>query len=298
MKRILILGAYGMLGHKLLHVLDESPDCEVLATCRVRHTAGERFEKRFGHLIIDGVTAQNLESISKTIDSFRPDVLVNCIGIIKQLKEAKDPIPSIEINALFPHRLQKICVETGVRLVHMSTDCVFDGQRGSYTEDDCPSPRDLYGRTKLLGEIIDPPALTLRTSIIGHELSRGASLLDWFLSQKSPVNGFTRAIYTGLPTVVMARVIKTLAFRSEPLTGLFQVASEPISKYELLRLVAADYGRTIGIHPETSFHCDRSLRGDRFTAATDLSFPPWSGLVRLMRDDYEQCDYYRKETRT
>ncbi|MDK3155398.1 SDR family oxidoreductase [Kamptonema cortianum] len=295
MTRILVLGAYGMLGHKLLHVLAESANCDVVATCRSRRHAADPFERAFGHLIVEGVAAQDPVTVERVLKEVRPDVVVNCIGIIKQLKAAKDAITSIEVNSLFPHRLARLCSSSGARLVHLSTDCVFDGSRGAYVETDNPTPTDLYGRSKLLGELVELPALTLRTSIIGHELARGVSLVDWFLSQSGTVKGFTRAIYTGFPTIVLAGLIRDLILRSEPLFGLYQAASTPISKFELLKLVATAYGCIHDIRPSNDFHCDRSLKADRLTAATGFCPAPWPELVQLMQQDYQRCDYYRKE---
>jgi dTDP-4-dehydrorhamnose reductase len=190
----------------------------------------------------------------------------------------------VRVNALFPHLLAERCAERDIRMVHISTDCVFSGHRGRYTEDDFPDPADFYGRSKLLGEVAQGGALTLRTSIIGHELGTGRSLVDWFLSQRDHVRGFRRAIYSGLTTTEFARMLETVVLPSAQLHGLMHVASDPISKFDLLRLVADIYGWHGTIEPYDDFACDRSLRADRFRAATGYHPPSWPSMIAAMKD--------------
>jgi dTDP-4-dehydrorhamnose reductase len=188
------------------------------------------------------------------------------------------------VNAMLPHRLSRYCATQGSRLVHISTDCVFAGTRGNYRESDTPDATDLYGQSKLIGEVRDERhAITLRSSIIGHELQSRYALIDWFLSQQDRVRGYTRAIFSGVPVAEMARIIGEIVLPRPELHGLYHVAAAPVSKYELLRLVAAEYGKTIEIVPDDSVVIDRSLNGDRFTHATGYVAPPWPDLVRLMR---------------
>ena len=280
--KILILGAYGMLGHKLF--LTFSKRFDTFATCR-------SFHKKWSHILpkdrlFADVHADNFDSVIRAVQSVAPDVVINCIGIVKQLDAAKDPIIAITINALFPHHLALICKNAGARLIHFSTDCVFNGVKGNYTEDNPSDANDLYGRTKFLGELNFPHCVTLRTSIIGHELNGRLGLIDWFLSQEGKVRGFTRAIYTGFPTVEIARIIAEYVIPNEDLSGLYQVSSSPISKYELLRLVADQYNKLIEIEPYAEFSCDRSLDSSRFRTATGYSPPSWEELVTLMHDDF------------
>lgn len=280
--KILILGAYGMLGHKLFLMLSKRFD--TFATCR-------SFHKKYSHILpkerlFPDVHADNFDSVIRAVQSVAPDVVINCIGIVKQLDAAKDPITAITINALFPHHLALICKNAGARLIHFSTDCVFNGVKGNYTEDDPSDANDLYGRTKFLGELSFPHCVTLRTSIIGHELNGRLGLIDWFLSQEGKVRGFTKAIYTGFPTVEMARIIAEYVIPNEDLSGLYQVSSSPISKYELLRLVADQYNKRIEIEPYAEFSCDRSLDSSRFRATTGYRPPSWEELVTLMHDDF------------
>lgn len=235
-----------------------------------------------------GVDATDFTQLGRLLCEVRPDAVLNCVGIIKQLKEAKSPIPSITINSLLPHRVAEICGDIGARLVHFSTDCVFSGRKGGYLESDRPDAEDLYGRTKLLGEVSEySHAVTLRSSIIGWELGTQHSLLEWFLAQEGKkIRGFRRAIFSGLTTVEMARVVEGVLERSEPLHGLWQVASAPISKFDLLTLVRDRFKVQVEIEPHDDFHCDRSLCADRFNAAMNYVPPSWDRMI----GELAQCD--------
>lgn len=280
--KILILGATGMLGHTLLRDLSRRDNLSVHATARSKEGLSHWFAPELLERIHAPVDADDFDSVMRTLEEVRPDVVINCIGVIKQLAGAKDPLACITINALFPHRLAKECGRVGARLIHISTDCVFSGKKGMYMESDFPDCDDLYGRTKLLGEVDYPHAVTLRTSIIGHELNSCVSLIDWFLAQTGMVKGFARAIYSGFPTVEMARIIADVVIPRPELCGLYHVSSEPISKYDLLCLVREQYGKDIEIVPDHDFLCDRSLDSSRFRAATGYVPPAWVELVELM----------------
>jgi dTDP-4-dehydrorhamnose reductase len=238
--------------------------------------------------------ATNIHSFEKFIQEEKFDVVINCIGIIKQQKAAYEAITSIEINSLFPHKISKICNEVGTRFIHISTDCVFSGNRGQYTETDEPDATDLYGKTKELGEVVEN-ALTIRTSIIGHEISSQLSLVNWFLSQHESVNGYQKAIYTGLPTVHLAKVIAEIIENYPMLTGLFQVASDPINKYELLNLIAKIYKKDIAIIPYDQFVNDKSLLSDKFKKETNISIPSWEELIMEMQQDFTQYESFYKK---
>lgn len=288
--KVLILGATGMLGHTLLTKLSERSTLDVHGTARSREGLQNWFSSEILGRISTGTDADNFDSVLRVLGEVRPDVVVNCIGIIKQLPVAKDPVISIGINALFPHRLALACKAAGARLIHISTDCVFRGDKGRYTEDDQSDAEDLYGRSKFLGEVVESHCVTLRTSIIGHELKGGHGLIDWFLSQDGPVNGFTNAIYTGFPTAEMVRIIADYVLPNPDLHGLYQVASAPISKYDLLKLVATRYGRSTMIQPQDTFFCDRSLDGARFAAATGYAAPEWPDMVDAMWHEYREME--------
>jgi len=282
---VLILGASGMLGHTLLRQLAKRGELDVYATVRSQG-ALDGMPEGLREKIIGDVDADNFDSVQRVLAEVNPDVTINCIGVIKQLAAAKDPLISIYINALFPHRLALACKTVGSRLFHFSTDCVFSGRKGNYTEDDYADADDLYGRTKFLGELDCPHCVTLRTSIIGHELQGHHSLIDWFLAQKGQVNGYTGAIYTGFPTVEMARIIAEYVIPNASLSGLYHVSSAPISKYELLCLVAEIYGKQIEVIPFDDFSCDRSLDSCRFRSIATYTPPSWFELVETMHDNF------------
>jgi dTDP-4-dehydrorhamnose reductase len=205
--------------------------------------------------------------------------VINAIGVVKQRHAAKESIASIETNALFPHRLALACRESNARLVHLSTDCVFSGRRGRYAEDDFPDADDLYGRTKLLGEVGDTGCVTLRTSIIGLELSRRKSLVEWFLAQRGPIRGYRRAIYTGFTTLEMARIVERVLQHLPARSGVYQASSAPIDKYRLLVMLRDRLGRDLPIEPDDDFHCDRSLLSPRFQADFAYTPPDWPQMI-------------------
>jgi dTDP-4-dehydrorhamnose reductase len=212
--------------------------------------------------------------------------MINCIGIVKQAEAAKDPVTSIEINALFPHRLARLCQERGIRLIHISTDCVFSGRKGDYSENDLSDAEDLYGRTKFLGEVSGKGCLTLRTSMIGREIETSNGLIEWFLSQEGKtIDGYTGAIFSGFTTNALAEIITNIIYKQSELHGVWHVASAPISKFDLLLLVKQIYGLNIKIEPNQSVVCDRSLNADRFRKTTGFVPPTWHDMIEQMYRD-------------
>lgn len=278
---VLVVGASGMLGSAVMRLLAISPGYRVYGSVRsdsfLRH-----IPKEFHEHVITGVDATNTDNLHRLFDETQPDVVINCIGLVKQLCEASDPLLCIPINSILPHRIARLSKLIGARLVHVSTDCVFSGAKGSYTEADFPDATDLYGRSKLLGEVDYSHSVTLRTSIIGHELNSARSLINWFLLQKGEVQGFTRAVFSGLPTVEFAKVVRDFVIPNPQLQGLYHLSSSPISKYDLLKLVAKIYNRSILLTPSNEPVIDRSLDSTRFREATGYNPPSWPTLIRLM----------------
>lgn len=281
--KVLVLGASGMLGNAALRFFAESRGFEAFGTVRSSRSAKLLPSAVQPYLII-GVDVENTDNLLTVFGKVQPDVVINCTGLVKQLSEAGDPLAAIPINSLLPHRLARLCAVCGSRLVHMSTDCVFSGSTGMYKEDDFPDAKDLYGRSKFLGEVDYPNAITLRTSIIGHELQGARSLVGWFLAQSGPVRGFRRAVFSGLPTVEIARLIRDFVLPNPNLHGLYHVSADPINKYDLLRLVADAYGESIAIEADDSFVIDRSLDSSRFRLATGFQPKPWPELVSSMKE--------------
>lgn len=286
-EKILILGANGMLGHTLFYYFINHKK-DVWATLRNKKNLHQTFSEAMQKRIFLDVDVAQLKGIEKVIAELSPTLVINCIGIIKQLPSAKDSITSIQINALLPHQLAEICKKVKARLIQISTDCVFSGDKGNYKEEDFSDAHDLYGRTKYLGELDYEHTLTLRTSIIGHELKEHkVSLIDWFLSQEGSINGFKKALYTGFPTIEIARIIDEYVLKNPNLHGLYHVSSDVISKYDLLNLVKDVYKKNIEIKEEENFVIDRSLNSKRFQKATGYNPPSWDELIKRMYQDYK-----------
>jgi dTDP-4-dehydrorhamnose reductase len=284
---ILILGGAGMLGHKLFqHLREQHPE----TYCTIRGSIhDDRLAKvglfHTGH-VVENIDATDFPIVEQLLLDMTPKVVINCIGIVKQRQEAKKVVPSIIINALLPHQLAQICDRWGGRLIHFSTDCVFSGKRGNYQEEDFADAEDVYGRTKYLGEVTTGRAITLRTSIIGRELLHQDSLLEWFLRQdRKCISGYTRAMYSGITTNYMARVVQNLIDELPDVCGLYQVTSKTISKYDLLVLLCQAYKLDVDITPDPNFVCDRSMKGDKFSRATGYVCPPWPELVAELAND-------------
>ncbi|MDD5394692.1 MAG: SDR family oxidoreductase [Thiothrix sp.] len=279
--RILILGVSGMLGNTMIRVLSEKVDWQVYGTVR-SESAKQFFHPEISKRLFSGVDVEQHDSLVDAFIQVRPHVVINCIGLIKQLADVENPLNAIPINTLLPHRLTKLCNLSGARLVHISTDCIFSGDKGYYHESDQSDAKDLYGKSKFLGEVAYPNTITLRTSIIGHELQSRHSLVDWFLSQQQHCNGYTKAIFSGLPTVVLAQIIRDVVIPHAELSGLYHVAAKPINKFDLLKLIANVYGKIINIIPDDKLVIDRSLDATRFHLATGYIAPEWPELIQLM----------------
>ena len=284
--RVLILGGSGMLGHAVFRHLSQDPKLEVYATIRNPLAKKDFSAAQHKHILI-GVDVENTRSLSATIKRIKPAVVINCIGIVKQLEDSHDALKSIPINALLPHQLANICQMTGARLILISTDCVFSGRKGNYTELDFADCEDLYGRSKLLGEIANSPhVLTIRTSIIGHEIASKNGLLEWFLSQKGEVSGFKNAIFSGLTTTELARILKDIILHEKNLFGLFHVSTKPISKYDLLQLIAKIYQKNIKIKPRSEPKINRSLSSRVFSKKTGYKTKSWPVLIQEMLTEF------------
>jgi len=282
-----------MLGHKLWQTFARRFDAVVTFRGKPESYAGiGLFDPARA---IGGLAADDADSWASRLADLRPDVVVNCIGVVKQDSAAKDPITSITVNSLFPHKIARACREIGARFIHVSTDCVFSGRRGNYSEDDVPDAEDLYGRTKLLGEVIEPGCLTIRTSMIGRELSGAHGLIEWFLSQENAsVRGFRRAVFSGFTTLALAQVLADIIEQQSGLSGLYHVAAEPISKFDLLSLVRDVYGVKVEIEPDETFLCDRSLNSTRFREATGFVAPAWPEMIQAMHEDQTPYEDIRR----
>jgi dTDP-4-dehydrorhamnose reductase len=282
--RVLILGANGMAGHKLWQVLSKKFD--TWATVRTLNQAAFEAGLLDPKRLLQNVDVFHLDTIEQVIARVTPDVVVNAIGVIKQRSIVKDSVATITINALFPHQLASMCCERGARLIHISTDCVFSGRKGNYNENDIADAEDLYGRSKLLGEVTAVNCLTLRTSLIGPELGTRNGLIEWFLSNRGKaVRGYTHAIFSGFPTIVFADLVATVIAEQPALTGRFHLSSDPISKYDLIRLAGDIYKIPVEIEPCADVRIDRSLDSSRFRSITGFAPQRWPEMMALMAAD-------------
>lgn len=283
--RVLVLGVTGMLGSAVYRVFSQNDEYEVWGT--LRGSTGKRhFSAESQVNLISGIDVLDHDVLVAILNKVKPDVVINCIGLIKQLADANDPLSALPINAMLPHRLAHLCELLGARLIQVSTDCVFSGRAGMYTEEAFSDATDLYGKSKYIGELHNHEnAITLRTSIIGHELESQYALIDWFLAQEGMIKGYSKAIFSGLPTVELARVIRDYVLPQSNLMGLYHVSAEPIDKMSLLKLVAGTYGKDIQIIPNEDVQIDRSLDSVRFRQATGYVPLTWPEMIQNM---YEQ----------
>nr|WP_320161337.1 SDR family oxidoreductase [uncultured Methanoregula sp.] len=292
--KILILGATGMLGHKLMQVLSQEHTVAGTIRRNAQVLADNRIFSKID--ILGDIRADNIKTIDTAISTVHPDVIINCIGIVKQLPAAQDPLQSIAINALFPHQLAALCRSKNIRMIHMSTDCVFSGRRGNYREDDNSDAEDLYGKTKYLGEVDYPGCLTIRTSIIGRELDTTHGLIEWFMDHEGrTVSGYKNAVFSGLTTKALSEIIAQIVDEYPALHGVYQVASDPVSKYDLLNLVKKTYGMTITIEPDETVVNNRSLNPDKFRKETNIKIPSWEYMIDQMYRDPTPYTTIREE---
>ena len=282
-KSVLVLGASGMLGNAVMRYFSERGVHRVIGSVRSEESK-RLLPAALQAKVLIGADVEKADNLSRLFEEAHPQVVINCIGLVKQLEHADDPIAALTVNALLPHKLACLCAIAGARLVHISTDCVFSGERGMYLETDACDAKDLYGRAKYLGEVAYPHTITLRTSMIGHELNSAHALIGWFLSQPGAIRGFAKAVFSGLPTVELARIMHDFVIPNERLSGVYHVSSEPIDKYSLLNKVAEAYGKQIQIARDETTVIDRSLDSSRFKNATGYSPPDWSELIRRMRE--------------
>ena len=278
---IVVVGATGLIGSAVFRRLSSNDRFDVIGT--IRNSSDKRFFSSLQSVKLrTRFQASAFHKWNEIFKKFRPDVVINCLGITKHLEGGNDPLVTIPINSFFPHYLNSLCQGHGARLIHISSDCVFSGSKGDYLECDLPDAEDVYGRSKALGEINQGPAITLRTSTIGYELNSAVGLLNWFLGQKGSCQGFKNAYFSGVPTVELARIIEQYVIPNPELRGLYHIGASKIAKFDLLTQIAREYGKKIEIIPDVSFKIDRSLNSDRFYAVTGYKPPSWKQLIKDM----------------
>jgi dTDP-4-dehydrorhamnose reductase len=291
--KILIIGGTGMLGHKAVQILQKKFDTYV--TVRNQFSEIERFEIFEKAHTFTEVEIENSDALRNIIDDIKPVFIINAVGIIKQLESSKNVIKTLTVNSIFPHKLAEAAAENGAKVITVSTDCVFRGDKGNYKEEDISDAIDLYGKSKYLGELYADHCLTLRTSIIGREIGSEHSLVEWFLSNRGgKVKGFTNAIYSGFPTIVLVEIMSNLIAQKTKLHGLYHLASRPINKYELIKLINEKFNAGVEIEPFADFYIDRSLNAEKFQKAAGFAVPEWKTMIERMADDPTPYDHWRK----
>jgi dTDP-4-dehydrorhamnose reductase len=279
---ILVLGATGLLGSAMYRRLSTILGASVSGTIRTE-AARLRFAPALRDGLVVGGDLEQNEGLTALFTAVQPDVVVNCLAVGRPLPP--DPMRSILVYSVLPQRLSVLCRRVNARLIQISSDGVFAGSRGGYTEDDLPDATDVYGVAKQLGEVVGSHAINLRTSIIGHELQPGSGLIDWFLAQHGSCRCFTRAIFSGFPTVVLADVVKDQVIPRPELHGIYHLATAPISKFNLLKLVAERYGKEIDLIADDRASPDRSLVSTQFQQVTGYHAPEWPVLIDAMYSD-------------
>jgi len=286
--RVLVLGAGGMIGHQvwqkcLENFAPEQVGC-TLHKGQEHYTQYAIFKKG---QIFDHLDLIDFAELQKVLKKFKPTYVINAVGVTRRKKEIQNINLAFEINSLFPHRLALWAAKNNARVIQFGTDCVFEGEKGNYSEDDIPTATDTYGKSKFLGEIYYPNSLTLRLSMIGRELEGKTELLEWFLSQKGKaVRGFTKAKYSGLTTnFVASEVVKIIKSKSD-LHGLYQMSGEPISKYDLLKMINEIFNVKAAISPFDDYVSDKTLLSDKYSAKTGFKSPSWEKLLLEIYNDH------------
>ena len=277
--KVMIFGAGGMLGNTLIKTISRDKNYKVYGTLRKDINY---LDQNNSIKIFKNITCERKNEWREILIKIKPDIVINCIGVVKQLKESNDPQLSIFINSLFPHQLHNVCKEINSKLIHISTDCVFSGKKGLYSEDDNPDAADLYGRSKLLGEVNSENSLTIRTSLIGHSINSNHGLIDWFLNQNSKIKGYRKAIFSGLTTLELSKVIYKYLLINNSLNGIIHISSLPISKFDLLNLVSRIYKKSIFISPDDNLIIDRSLNSRKFIKQTGYIPSSWEKMIEEM----------------
>lgn len=268
MHKILVVAAKGMAGHVITKQLQQDPNLQVLGITR------------------EDYDLKDHSKLCSTIAEFKPDTVINCAGILVQ--KSKDNLSeAIYINSYLPNALDQLSKTLCFKLIHISTDCVFNGKKGRYTEQDTPDATDNYGRTKALGEIINSQNLTIRTSIIGPEIkSNGTGLLHWFLNQSGQINGFNHALWSGVTTIELAKFIRHVITNSEAasITGLYHLTNNTtINKYDLLNLFKNTFNtKHIDIKADDKYSVDKSFINTRNDICTSYKVPSYYQMVKDM----------------
>ena len=276
--KILVLGASGLIGRTIYHHLRGYPQYDVIGTLR----ANGPYKKRQNNQLKYNIDALDFNKLSALVHEVKPSQIINCIGVTKHVQAQSDSTTLIQLNSVLPHFLAKLSNIVNARLIHISTDCVFSGQTGNYSDEDSTDALDIYGKSKALGELTDVRNLTIRTSTIGHEFGTQHGLLEWFLAQHETCLGYRSAIFSGLPTITLAKILAESVIPRSDLTGLYNLSSHPINKFDLLNKIKFQYQKDIEILPSDDLKINRSLNSDVLKSKIGLVVPTWDELITEM----------------
>lgn len=283
--KVLILGCTGMLGNAITRYLIDKKNIDLIGTYKdkskfklLKYKIKDKYYSKF-------IYQKNLKKnlIINLIKKTKPDYVLNCIGMIKQVKTSKKMMFSL--NASFPKMLENLSNEFNFNLIHLSTDCVFSGKKGFYTEKSKVDAVDMYGKSKIMGELSGNKSLTIRTSIIGNELISSNGLLEWFLNSKKNVNGFTNCYFSGFPTIVLSKIIYKNFLRKKklPINGIIHLSSLKISKYDLLKKIKKIYNLKVKIYKNNYLKIDRSLNSIKFKSKFKFKSDSWNLMIKEMK---------------
>jgi dTDP-4-dehydrorhamnose reductase len=278
--KILILGITGMLGNSMFRFFSNKNTFDVYGTSRSKTPIN--FFKHVNDKIFYGIDFKDQKKFFDFLVKIKPDVVINCVGITKHKKNINNHLEIVKINTLLPLHMELLAKELNFRFIHISTDCVFSGTKGNYLESDFADAIDFYGRSKFLGEVNGVNCITLRTSIIGHEIETNYGLLNWFLKQNDCVYGFRNAIFSGITTLELSKIISDIILPKSDLDGLYHISSKAINKFDLLTLISAQYNKNIEILPNNDFVIDRSLNSKKFRILTGYEAPEWKSMIKEM----------------
>jgi dTDP-4-dehydrorhamnose reductase len=267
--KILLLGSDGMLGH-VVRIYFEEKGYDVVCTTRRDKNSKLYFD------ISDSVSG-----INKIIEETKPDILINCIGILNKVAEENKAL-AVLINSFLPHYLDELSIKKGIKFIHVSTDCVFDGEDGEYTEDSRKNATNFYGQSKALGEVINDKSVTLRTSIVGPDPNpNGIGLFQWFMNQSGSTSGYDKVIWTGVTTIWFAKCMEMTIVNN--LVGLHHcVNNEMIDKYSLLLLFKKYFNKEIEVTKNSEIVSKKTLI--RTKASFDFGIPSYDQMIKEMKE--------------
>jgi len=277
--KVLILGSSGLIGSTLYKFLRKKNDLVVFGTARNINMGSDTS-------LIGNVDFLNIDNSFNFISEIAPSIVINCVGITKHSMHYNKIGDVSFLNSMLPHFLSDLSNIFNFKLIHISSDCVFDGQRGNYSELDLPDSKDLYGKSKFLGELDGRSRnITIRTSTIGHENLTKYGLLEWFLNQHGSCNGFSKAFFSGLTTIELANILYKYFIFDDSVSGLYNLAGPKINKFDLLKIIARVYKKDIEIKEDQTFCIDRSLNASKFNNKFGYPVKEWDLMVREMKED-------------